>query len=217
MAWGTWRGWPDTDTLTPGQLTANIPYTSVYFPSNTMVPGAIKPTTFQTIQINARQRAQDVQEFPAGINTECFFTLDMRAAPIDLINPSFKLAPQLIQIDQVAKPSPDQFAQMEFSIGVSKDGTTIDYIMEGAPEVAIKCLVDGAWKSFVCGTTGDKAVSIPTLFGDGALSGIDFNFLTFEIERWATSPEDNFLNSVYCLGCGLQYKTDFNNIAEWPV
>ncbi len=215
MSWGNGapRGWPGTST---SQLNDTIPYLSWAFPANEIIPGAIKPTTFKTVRINAQEQAHDVHEFPGGANSECFCYLPFRGIPIDLVNPSFKIAPYFMQDNDVLAPSPDQFGFFEFAIGASYNGTTLDYSLEGLEETS-QCLVDDAWKPFMTSITGDKAVGIPNLDGDGALSVSKFNYLSIQIERFGTSGSDTYPNSIYLLGFLLQYKTDFSSIEIFPT
>ena len=210
-------GWNDQDTFDADELNTVIPFMEVYFPANVMVPGAVKPTTFQTLQVDAQQDAIDVQEYPKPANTECSWTWGFRGFPINLTTPAFKMAPQFIQIDDAAAPAPAEYAFMEFSIGVSYDGTTIDYDLEGPGEVQSQCLIPAEYVSFMGAVTGDRSIPITMLDGDANLLAGNFNFLRFEIERFATSGSDTYSNSIYLLGCSLQFATDFNNVAVWPT
>lgn len=211
---GAPRGWPGASVES---ITDGIPYCDLYFPATSMDPGAIKPTTYQSLQVNAQEQAYSVHEFPGGANTECFFTWAFRGKHIDLSAPNFRLVPYFIQIAESEAPDPAEYALIEYTIGVSYDGSTIDYSLEGAPEVALQSLIDAQYITFCASTTGDKAVSIPTLDGDGSLLSTNFNFLQFQVERFGSSGSDTFSESIYLLGCGLQYKTDFANIAQYPV
>ncbi len=212
----TCKGWPAN--VSADTLNTLIPYGQVYFSAGAMVPGALKPTTFQTLPVNAQQSAIDVHKFVGSDDTECYFNWAFRGFPINISAPAFKLCPLFIQIDEEIAPNPAEYAYVEYSIGVSYEDTTIDYSMEGAAEVAAQSLIPDAWKNFMATTTGDKSIAIPDLFGDAALNQAKFNTLRFEIERFGNNVLDTFTaNSIYLKGCLLQYATDFNNVAVFPT
>lgn len=211
----TCGGWPGGGKITADDLNKLIPYQSVYFGGQTIRGAWHQPTTSKKLQVGTQQQGIFTQQFLKTKNTECNFYWQFRNHPIDYSDPQLKIAPQFLQID-VDKPEPEQFAFFEFSIGVSYNGTTIDYTLEGPPEVRAQCLIPGKWENFLVGPAGDKAKRIPELFGDGALNTGKFNFLAFEIERWKNNEQDTFPEDVYLLGAEIQYKTDFNNVSEWP-
>jgi len=213
VAWGNGspRGWPEQ--FTPSLMNSIEPYREIWFPAMQFDSGAIKPTTKQQIQINAQEQQYTVHTFPGNQNTECFMVWAFRGIPIDISDPQFKLCCQFFQ--KVGATSSQ--AVFEASIGVSYDGTSIDYTLEGAAEVPKINKINNAYLSLCWDfPTPNEAVSLPNQAGAGALLSNRFNFIQIQIERFGTSADDYFGDDIHMLQCGIQYKTDFANISQWP-
>ena len=203
--------------INPDLLNNLIPFQNLYFPADVMTQGQTKPTNKFTQPIAGQEQKYMVHQFLHNQNMECYWNLHFRGLPIDINDPQFKMAPHYMQTNVNPAPNPPQFTFMEYSIGVTYDTQSLSYPLEGVQEVQRQEKILDPWKSSLTSNTANKAVSIPNLFGSGAIDPNRFNFLQFEIERFGTNSKDTFKNNFYLLGCSIQYKTDFNNVSAWPT
>ena len=212
-------GWNDQDTFDANELNTIVPYMDIYIAPSAMVAARSQPATFHAQllmdQAAANEDAQAAWEFVTGTDSECYFSWQFKNFPIDYSDPQIRFAPQFIQIADASAPAPAEYAYMEFGVGVSYDGTTTDYTTETIEE-QLQCLIPDRRVNFLAGTSGNQAALFDGLAGQGALDSTKWNFLRFEIERYGTSGNDTYGNSIYLLGVGIQFKTDFNNVAAWP-
>ena len=213
-------GWGSVDTLDPAELTAQIPFLSTHIPASAFSGGVgVRSPIFQSVQINAQQQVFDVLEYPTNEDREAYAVIQLRNFPFfNFTDPQIKCYPLWMQIDQVAKPSPDEFVVWEVGVGVAKNAESFDFTMEPTPlGQQVPSLVGAAWVHKGAGPNGDEAIRCPTanIFGN-ALDKDDWNAIVFEMERFGAAAADTFADSAYFIGLSIQYATDFSNNAAWP-
>lgn len=218
MSWGNGapRGWPDSNTLTPGQLTSNIPYLSLFLPAGNFTAGFDNPAIWNPIHIAAREQSLDAWEFVKADQSEVFTIFDFKSLPFDAAAPNFRIRPIWLQLTDAVAPSPTEFVLWNCAILNVLNGGSFDR-SNNINEFDMPSPVQDQWEKSG-GKSGDleASIAIATLNGDTP-SGSNSNTFMFEIERHAIDAGDTYAESAYLLGVAIQYKTDFANIAQWPV
>lgn len=220
MAWGNGapRGWPGIDTLDPGELTTNIPYSSLWLPASVFNAGFSDPATWHPIRIASQEQALDAWECPAGQQSSIYTLIDFKSLPFDASAPNFRVRPVWLQVDDASAPSPTEYVLWNCAFLCVLNGNSFDR-SNNISEYSMLSPVQDQWEK-AGGKNGDleASISIPALNGDTP-SASNSNSFMIEIERHSGGgyPSDTYGESAYLLGLAVQYKTDFANIAQWPV
>lgn len=219
MSWGTgFRGWPLVDTLDPGELNNIIPYLSFWIPAGAFTAGYNNPGIWHPIHIAAQEQSVDAWECPFGQQSEMFCIISMKNWPVNWAAPAWRVSPVWLQFDDAAAPVPTEFVNWTSAFLNCIMGGSLDRSNNPFEYPILSPALD-AWEvSGGDAASLEKAISIVQVNGDaGSASGR--NTILIEIERHSggTWPQDTFGNSAYLLGIEVQYKTNFYNIAQWPV
>lgn len=160
--------------------------------------------------------SEDRWSFTNVAKSEIYARWSFAKLPIDLANPSFKIYPEFKQTAVVAKPNPAESAVFEYGIGVNADGNDSEYQMI---DTSAESEVEAELVSFAVGTSAaTKSVAPATISGDGLpLINTVKNNIRFAVARIPLDASDDFDDPVLFTGMIVQFKTDFNNVAEWEV
>lgn len=213
-----WNGWGKGNSLTAEQMNEAVPFGQVFIGAGSFSPAELEPAIFiPAVQMGAGDNdTEDAWLFSFAAKAEIYANWSFADLPIDLANPSFKIFPHFKQTAVVAKPSPAEFVEFEYGIGVNADGNDSVYTMTDLPATSE---VQAEFVSFAVGTGGSQvSKAITTINGDGLpLSSTNKTNVRFAVARIPLDANDDFNEDLLFIGMGVQYKTDFNNVKEWPT
>ena len=193
-----------------------FPYMTFFLPAGAFSAGYSLPGIWHPIRIAAQEQSLDTWECPAGGQSEMFCVVDFSRLPLDVSAPSFRIRPVWLQLDDATAPDPVEYVDWNTALLNVLFGASFDR-SNNANEYNILSPVLNQWiKAGGNAADVENTIPITTINGD-ALSAADSNTIMFEIERHSGPgyPDDTYGESAYLLGIGVQYKTDFNNIAQW--
>lgn len=214
------KGWGGGGSSTPDSLTAAYPFAQIYIGAGAFTSAVTDSAIFVPgQQIGAAVNdTEDCWAFDDAAQQDIYARWSFANLPINLTDPQFKIFPEFKQNAVVSKPNPAEFGIFEYSIGVNADGNDSVYLMDGTL-IAAASEVEAEFVSFAVGTgTATKSVALTTISGDGLpLNSINKNNIRFRILRTPGEAGDTFANEIFFYGMAVQFKTDFNNVAQWDV
>jgi hypothetical protein len=221
MAWGNAapRGWPDQDTLDPTELSLIYPYKQIFFPAGIMTGSINKEPTFQALRIASQDQAFDVWTFPnTDPEKEVHFVWAINKLEINVAALEIIAYPVWLQSVDAAAPAPTEHVLWTIAIGNRNRDGDLNFNMDPGTgeEVDIQSPVLDQWHVAGGDTSNVQAGGrITTLTGTNPASAGNWNLLQFMVERQSQDVLDTYANEAHLLGVAIQYKTNFNNVAQW--
>jgi hypothetical protein len=147
-----------------------------------------------------------------------FAIVSLQALPIKWSAPLFKIYPVWMQISDTTAPSPTKYVGWSAAICAVLMGNSLDK-NNNTYEYKILSPALDKWK--IAGgdaSSIQRAIAITALNGDTP-ANTNRNTLLIEVERESGGgfTDDTYANPAYLLGIGIQYATEFSNIAVWPT
>lgn len=212
------KGWGSSAIATADGLNGAYPYAQIYIGAGAFTQADNDPALFSPArQIGAGENdTEDTWIFAETAKNEIYGRWSFAKLPINLADPQFKIFPEFKQRVDTLKPDPAEFALFEYGIGVNVDEVSSIYSMFDIPALSE---VGAELVSFAVGVgDANKSVAITTISGNGLpLTNINKNNVRFAVTRTPLDASDTFLHDVHFVGMAVQFKTDFNNVAEWAV
>lgn len=207
----SWSGWPGGFGLTPTELNSAYPFGQFSIPAGALQPAEGDPTisTAFTFPI-ANGATIPVQKFTPGIETECYFVWQFKSDFMDAASLSLKIKPVWFQdvlgTGNVKWTAGAYVANIGDSLNVSNETNNQDQL----------CPARNALYEQTGGDAidGERAIDLGNI---GGVSASGWNHVSILLERHGDEAEDTFNQEAILHGIGVQFKCDFNNIAEWPV
>lgn len=202
--------------LTPGQLNTVFPYSQKWITADEMTIG--KDATASTFKVFLDwfgvQRLTAI-EFRKAADGTVWYQWGVKGAHIDWSDPRFTFKLIWLQMDVTPAPAPTDFVYFETGIGNVLLGGSLDQDLSvnqhfQSPVLDRRLIQSGDTTSDENGNRSPVTVADP-------LSASDTNFLMINIGRDSTDLLDTFGQEAFLLGAMIQYKNDFNNIAEFPI
>jgi len=195
-------------------LNTLFPYMTFFLPAGAFSAGYEDPGIWHPIRIGTQEQSLDAWECATGVQSEMFCVVDFSRLPLDVSAPSFRIRPVFLQLDDVTAPNPVEYIEWTSALLNVNFGASFDRSNNPNEYDLFSPVLDQWIKAGGNDADVENTIAITTINGD-ALSAADSNTIMFEIERHGQTAQDTYTKSVYLLGIGVQYKTDFNNIAQW--
>ena len=207
------KGWGGgTGALTPTQLTSVYNKGQFWVPAGALTVGANDGATGLKVSTpSASSASYTVMEFATGVLGETFFTWAFKS---DFVASTMNLIITPIWFLEIADAS--TIVTWEGGASNAQLGTTLSFDNSGneiemkADTVAIDVVTSGDE------TNIQRGIPI-SVIGDDLISDTDWNLMTIMMERHGDEVSDTCDESAMLLGLGIQFDTDFDNIAAWPT
>ena len=159
-----------------------------------------------------------VGNFANDVKSGGTFMWRFKADFVSAVSLEIQMAP--IFFSKVNGVVPD-FDHVEWSLGAVNMimGDTINIAPNTETALISEVNATDAFKMNGGSVANKQAVPLTTVMGS-AISTTDWNFLTMNIEREADAAGrilDTFEDDIFLLGVAVQWKTNFENIAQWPL
>lgn len=212
---------PFPNVNAPDQFTANelnnvYEYGQFWIPAGALTPGVTAGCTVEPYESSSANPATwTVAKFDTAVDQDAHFTWGFKSDFVNVATPRIKLSP--IWFVKTLGVDPNDLVR--FGANVYNNviaGGSLNY-NNVANEVYMEQDTIATYEinGGNAGSTPQAALFITTI-GNDALSASDWNMLTMTLTRTGTHVNDNYPASVFLLGVGVQFHTDFGNIAIWP-